>query len=767
MRKFLISTVSALILCAGIAQAQIVQPGGPPTGPAGGSLSGTYPNPGLAAGVGTPGGSSGNVQTNNGTGGFAGIATTGTGSAVLANSPVLVTPALGTVASGNVSAATSTSSSSTTARTLAARGADVINVKDFGAVGNDTTDDTAAIQAVFTYARTLQTANKSFKIVFPLGIYKITSTLNWSGIRALQGNVIDGGGSQIDCEVSAGLCIDMSGDSFVTLSDLTIYGFGGTNPTYGIQLVRVTPSADAIQNYFRNVTIQGDFTAGALLIGASETDEFDHLNAFTDATGGYSLIMDGSNHWNWTSAFQTITQPVDTAVTFNGTTFISSTFININPATTPIWISNAFITRFIDSYIDPGTASPACVTIYTTATTPTNDIDFDLHCDPNATNMFLLDSPAATAVSLFRLKVSEPNAQVTTSLFSTTANVASVNLVDAEMHVTEMTGGANTVFATPSLWTVSGYAGVPASKWNLPVGQFNGVLNQAGKTSVYAGMAGAASSPSLSLTGAPFTGGSGTTTVPLAYINLGTAPTTWSTAGTIFGINSPVSYGGNEIDIRQNGGSSIFSVNSGGTVSSANSFSAPNLNAGGIGLTFGAFDSIGSTVTNVMRLGATNSAAPSANTLTLSSVVAGTSNTAGQALTIAGSQGTGTGAGGAIILQTAPAGTTGTAQNAEVNAEVVDAVQHVTLGGGTPAVGTGAASIAANATDQRMKIVTGTAVTSISWTFGKTWINTPVCTVSEESATPVVLGISALTTAGGTITALSALTGITLDLICQ
>jgi hypothetical protein len=67
-----------------------------------------------------------------------------------------------------------------------------------------------------------------------------------------------------------------------------------------------------------------------------------------------------------------------------------------------------------------------------------------------------------------------------------------------------------------------------------------------------------------------------------------------------------------------------------------------------------------------LQLGAADAAAPVAQTLSVQSVVAGTTNTAGANLTIAGSQGTGTGAGGSIVFQVAPAGTTGTAQNALV-----------------------------------------------------------------------------------------------------
>lgn len=77
----------------------------------------------------------------------------------------------GTDGSLNTSATTAssvTSTGSTTARTLADRFSDWINVKDYGAVGDGSTDDTTAVQTAITVGGT---------IVFPVGCYKITSTL--------------------------------------------------------------------------------------------------------------------------------------------------------------------------------------------------------------------------------------------------------------------------------------------------------------------------------------------------------------------------------------------------------------------------------------------------------------------------------------------------------------------------------------------------------------------------------------------------------------
>jgi hypothetical protein len=77
-----------------------------------------------------------------------------------------------------------TSTGSTTARTLANRFADVVNVKDFGAVGDGVADDTTAIQAALN-------STKSGKVFIPVGSYKTTSTLVIPSGVILYGSGID------------------------------------------------------------------------------------------------------------------------------------------------------------------------------------------------------------------------------------------------------------------------------------------------------------------------------------------------------------------------------------------------------------------------------------------------------------------------------------------------------------------------------------------------------------------------------------------------
>jgi hypothetical protein len=82
-----------------------------------------------------------------------------------------------------------TATGSTTARTLANRFADVVNVKDFGAVGNGVADDTAAFSAACAAAPTTDCISNNFNIQFPqraniyvpAGSYLLNSLINTSG----------------------------------------------------------------------------------------------------------------------------------------------------------------------------------------------------------------------------------------------------------------------------------------------------------------------------------------------------------------------------------------------------------------------------------------------------------------------------------------------------------------------------------------------------------------------------------------------------------
>ena len=95
-----------------------------------------------------------------------------------------------------------------------------------------------------------------------------------------------------------------------------------------------------------------------------------------------------------------------------------------------------------------------------------------------------------------------------------------------------------------------------------------------------------------------------------------------------------------------------------------------------------------------LRLGPADAASPTAQSITIQSVAAGTSNTAGANFTFKASQGTGTGVGGSIILQVAPAGGTGSSQNALSTALTIDSTRLATFAGAVTVSGVLTATLA-------------------------------------------------------------------------
>jgi hypothetical protein len=125
------------------------------------------------------------------------------------------------------------------------------------------------------------------------------------------------------------------------------------------------------------------------------------------------------------------------------------------------------------------------------------------------------------------------------------------------------------------------------------------------------------------------------------------------------------------------------------------------------------------------RFGAADASPALAQTLSVQSVVAGTSNTAGANFTITGSQGTGTGAGGSLIFQVAPAGGSGTAQNALSDALTIASDRSITLAAGTATLKRGSTSnflIYANSSLEVFQ-VTGGEIDMVSNCL-LSWVNT-------------------------------------------
>jgi len=179
-----------------------------------------------------------------------------------------------------------------------------IDVRAYGAVGDGSTDDTAAIQAawdnIFTTGGTL---------FFPRGTYKIASTLNFStgSQDYTKSYVIRGVGKKASVILSTNLpiAIDLGGTNKVTIEDIGIKD-AGTKAKVAIARYRVSGGVDGGHYHvYRNLDIYGAYSIAGLYSIASEVN--DHYILSIQNTGtGVAFASDETNMLALTGTVQTI-----------------------------------------------------------------------------------------------------------------------------------------------------------------------------------------------------------------------------------------------------------------------------------------------------------------------------------------------------------------------------------------------------------------------------------------------------------------------------
>jgi len=196
-----------------------------------------------------------------------------------------------------------------TPRTVDSRLKDVISVKDFGAIGDDTADDAAAIQACFDYVDSLPAPPAAYTrggtaIFFPAGTYKCLSPL----IAPVRNNLtlFGEGSSSAIYGTHGGVTLtlgDASVQSCVNCSILNL-NFAGSNKaadtalktqrTYGLTVEGCTFS-QANTGYYHNAGIH-DFIrgcefrhAGNLNVNQGINLRFDNINTGTQVYGNSGI----------------------------------------------------------------------------------------------------------------------------------------------------------------------------------------------------------------------------------------------------------------------------------------------------------------------------------------------------------------------------------------------------------------------------------------------------------------------------------------------
>lgn len=291
----------------------------------------------------------------------------------------------------------------------------VYDIRQFGAKGDGTGDQSGAINAAAAAIRKAGLGGTKYKTALFVGDgrYRITGPLNLTCLSALQsgtncGNIGDNDSGQFDlvgqggiivCATSGAPCLDGMGSRFVRLlGNLEIIGAcDGTEPSYGLQHGRV---ADAIHAPFWDIvglTTTGCFTKAPYYNNGAEQTRLYYprlLNA--DAAGGggsYGAILDHGNHWAITSSFVTVAMAVDStnagnsfdALMISGGGQIGAAGASSTSGGMWIWGTTGLRIGH-GSFVK--TNGPACFVWWTNSTGTTGDIpidpDIDAHCESYA-----------------------------------------------------------------------------------------------------------------------------------------------------------------------------------------------------------------------------------------------------------------------------------------------------------------------------------------------------------------------------------------------
>lgn len=188
-----------------------------------------------------------------------------------------------------------------------------VNIRWFGAKGDNVTDDTAAIQAAL---------GLKVSAYIPKGRYIITAPLNMTNNNSSQTTIrgdgwTETGNGSIIYAQTGGVAIDCTGSQFLSFRDMSVVSQGRSTPsTIGFLFARATSPASeysqfiTLENVF--VDIASDMTAygGLGTVGiynrAAEIHEYRSVYIKADTPVFYGA----NNPWSVTSTYQTILDSV-------------------------------------------------------------------------------------------------------------------------------------------------------------------------------------------------------------------------------------------------------------------------------------------------------------------------------------------------------------------------------------------------------------------------------------------------------------------------
>ncbi len=385
---------------------------------------------------------------------------------------------------GDASLTTSLTPGSVTSRTQAARDSDTVNVMDFGAKGDDVTDDASAINGAVAFAKTLvmgangpyyQSSGPNAYLVFPSGHrFRIASGgLNLTGLSSNAFD-IEMTGSAIDCQYAGGVCVDAIGSNNLRLHNFRVWGNAAAMPKIGLQIGRIATNTGAGSNVLDNLSVTGQFQFASVYDYASELSTWNHPTIYNASgiAGSYALVMDAFNHvftyapsgtattTSLSSAYQTITAATDVPANFAANSFVTPDIRSGIGQTVAMWLGGTTrLSMYNGSAVSGGTSCGATcygAVLYGEQGVTNTDLNLGVHfATTGMTDVFHIEGDAAQ--TLYGLQYADQGPIASNSIFKLASNVTSAELRHTDLDVASYASPTVNLLDDPTKWHLTGH----------------------------------------------------------------------------------------------------------------------------------------------------------------------------------------------------------------------------------------------------------------------------------------------------------------------
>jgi Pectate lyase superfamily protein len=233
-------------------------------------------------------------------------------------------------------------------RTIEAKLDDRVSVRDFGAIGDGLSDDTAAFQLALRHVESLPRGGEIF---VPAGVYRASLDLSRRTADFTKRVTITGAGrgaTQVWPVDTGAIMVNMVGRNLCTLRDLTIHAGDQYEAQVGVLLARSVGSDNCNSNNFTNVEVVGNFSRSAVISIAAENGSWQNcLFRNNNPKADHTAFITGNTPdlpvTTVTGAGQDLTKNANTAVRL-----VACDFYAPYPAAVPVVVSRAASYSFLN-----------------------------------------------------------------------------------------------------------------------------------------------------------------------------------------------------------------------------------------------------------------------------------------------------------------------------------------------------------------------------------------------------------------------------------